>query len=99
MSISLTAMEGVQSDETISLAIIIAGVFIVTLIDSRSSGTFIDYDFDVKLNLAMCNTSTRTVTIAGGGTLLSEAVIQNFPFHYTKGQICYYLQSVAFDRL
>jgi hypothetical protein len=57
-------MEGVQGDETISLAVIIVGVLAVALVDSGSSSTFIEYDFVVKLNLPMRNTSTRSVTIA-----------------------------------
>jgi hypothetical protein len=76
MSISLTAMEGIQGDDIIFLCVVIGGVNAIALVDSGSSNTFIDYDFAVKLNLPMRNTTTRTVTVAGGGTLVPDAIVQ-----------------------
>jgi hypothetical protein len=77
MSISLTAMEGIQAEDTISLCVFIGGVNDIALVDSRSSNTFIDYDFAVKLNLPMHNTTARTFTVAGGGTLVTDKGIAN----------------------
>jgi hypothetical protein len=76
MSISLTAMEGIQGDDIIFLCVVIGGVNAIALVDSGSSNTFIDYDFAVKLNLPMRNTTTRTVTVAGGGTLVPDTIVQ-----------------------
>jgi hypothetical protein len=76
MSISLTTIEGIQGEDTISLYVVIGGVNAIALVESGSSNTFIDYDFAVKLNLPMRNTAARTVTVVGGGTLVTDAVVQ-----------------------
>jgi hypothetical protein len=84
MSISLSAMEGIQGEETISLCVVIGGMNATALVDSGSSNTFIDYDFAVKLNLPMRNTTARTVTVAGGGTLVTDVVVQQCTFSIQK---------------
>jgi hypothetical protein len=84
MSISLSAMEGTQGEETISLCVVIGGMNAIALVDSGSSNTFMDYDFAVKLNLPMRNTTARTVTVAGGGTLVTNAVVQQCTFSIQK---------------
>jgi hypothetical protein len=84
MSISATALEGIPGDETISLLVTIAGHQAIALVDSGSFSTFMDYDFAIKLNLQMRDTQARQVTVAGGGTLVTNAMIQKLPFHIQK---------------
>jgi hypothetical protein len=43
-----------------------------------------DYDFAIKLNLPMRNTTAMTVTVAGGGTLVTDAVVQQCTFSIQK---------------
>jgi hypothetical protein len=84
MSISVAALGGNSSDEIISLLIIIGGIQVVALIDSGSSSTFIDYEFAIKSNLPMRNTTARKVAVAGGGTLVTNSVISSCPFTIQK---------------
>ena len=84
MAISDTALSRVPTNETISLLIIIGGVPAVALVDSGSSNTFIDHAFAVKLNLPMRATTARPVSVAGGGTLITNVVISQCPFTIQK---------------
>jgi hypothetical protein len=81
MSISSAAAHGIAGNDTISLKMTIQGVTAITLVDSGSSSTFIDKAFAIKNDLSMRETVSRIVTVAGGGTLLSDAVISKC--HYS----------------
>lgn len=84
MYILVAALEGAESNETISLLINIGGKPAVALVDSGSSNTFIDYDFAVRMNMPMRETAARTVTVAGGGTLTTTSFIPSCPFTIQK---------------
>jgi hypothetical protein len=60
MSISIAALQGSPTDDTISLLISIGDIQAISLIDSGSSSTFIDYDFVIKKNLPVRNTTAQT---------------------------------------
>jgi len=76
MSILANDVQGTSSDDTISLEVTICGVHTRALIDSGSSNRFLDKDFAIKHNLPMQAAAARNVTVAGGGTLISNAVIK-----------------------
>jgi hypothetical protein len=59
MSISIAALQGSPTDDTISLLISIGDIQAISLIDSGSSSTFIDYDFVIKKNLPVRNTTAQ----------------------------------------
>jgi hypothetical protein len=80
MNISAAAYNGIPSDSTISLLLSIKGSKALALADTGSTNTFLDYKFAVKHNIAMETVQARKVTIAGGGTLILEAVARNCTF-------------------
>jgi hypothetical protein len=84
MSISAEALQGIAGDDTISLLLMIQGKPAIALVDSGSSSTFLDHTFAIKHNLSMRATPHRTVTIAGGGTLISDAVVTNCSYSIQK---------------
>jgi hypothetical protein len=84
MSLSANAVQGTSSDNTISLAVTILGVPAIALIDSGSSNTFLDKEFAIKHNLPMQSAPVKTVRVAGGGTLLSDATLHKCPIIIQK---------------
>jgi hypothetical protein len=84
ISLSADAVQGTSSDNTISLAVTILGVPAIALIDSGSSNTFLDKEFAIKHNFPMQSAPVRTVRVAGGGTLLSDAILHKCPIIIQK---------------
>jgi hypothetical protein len=84
MSISAEALQGIAGDDTISLLLMIQGKPAIALVDSSSSSTILDRTFAIKHNLSMRATPHRTVTVAGGGTLISDAVVTNCSYSIQK---------------
>ena len=52
----------------------------VALIDSGSTTSFINQDFAVKANCNMLPVKPRSISVAGGGLLISIAVIPKCEF-------------------
>jgi hypothetical protein len=86
MSISSAALQGVSANDTISLAVRIAGVQIIALVDSGSSNTFLDKEFVLRHNLHTLPTPARQVTVAGGGTLISDAIVPHCKYTIQRKQ-------------
>jgi hypothetical protein len=84
MSLSADAVQGTSGDNTISLAVTILGVPTIALIDSGCSNTFLDKEFAIKHNLPMQYAPVKTVRVAGGGTLLSDAIVHKCPIIIQK---------------
>jgi hypothetical protein len=84
MSISAEALQGIAGDDTISLLLMIQGKPAIALVDSGSSCIFLDRTFAIKHNLSMRATPPRTITVAGGGTIISDVVVTNCPYSIQK---------------
>jgi hypothetical protein len=80
MHISVSAYTGSPSESTISLLLKLKGAPAIALADTGSTNTFLDYKYAIKHNISMQPTTARTVTVAGGGTLVSEVVAKNCQF-------------------
>jgi hypothetical protein len=80
MHITAAAYTGSPGASTISLLLSISGQTAIALADTGSTNTFLDYNFAVKHNIAMQPAPSRTVTVAGGGTLISEWVARHCKF-------------------
>jgi hypothetical protein len=79
-NISSAAYNGIPSDSTIPLFLAIKGAQALALADTRSTNTLLDYKFAVEHNIAMEAVQARKVTVASGGTLISEAIARNCTF-------------------
>lgn len=86
MSISAHAVQGVSVNDTISLSVIIGGVQAIALVDSGSSNTFLDKQFVLRNNFPTNSTQARTVTVAGGGSLISDAIVPNCNYTIQRTQ-------------
>ncbi|XP_044318611.1 uncharacterized protein [Triticum aestivum] len=64
--------------------IYINGKRVVALPDSGSTSSFINQDFAVKANCQLLPVKGRTIAVAGGGKLLSTAVVPNYEFQMAK---------------
>jgi hypothetical protein len=80
MHITAAAYTGSPGASTISLLLSISGQTAIALADTGSTNTFLDYNFAVKHNIAIQPAPSCTVTVAGGGTLISEYVARNYKF-------------------
>jgi hypothetical protein len=80
MNISSAAYKGCPSDSTISLALPIGHTTAIAMADTGSTNTFMDKAFALKHNIGITSTTQRTVKVAGGGVLQSDAVAYNCPF-------------------
>jgi hypothetical protein len=80
MNISSAAYNGIPIDSTIPLLLAIKGAQALALADTGSTNTLLDYKFAVEHNIAMEAVQARKVTVAGGGTLISEAIARNCTF-------------------
>jgi hypothetical protein len=80
MHISAAAYTGSPSASTISLLLQMKGAEAVALADTGSTNTFLDHSFALKHNIPTKPAPRRTVTVAGGGILTSDAVALNQPF-------------------
>jgi hypothetical protein len=74
MMISAAAYTGSPSASTISLLLSLKGAQAIALADTGSTSTFLDPKFSIKHNIPLQSASARTVTVAGGGTLISDAI-------------------------
>ena len=81
MKVSTSAYTGTPSSDTISLSLKFGKLHAVALADTRSTNTFMYYEFAVQNNIPMTSVSAKTVTVAGGGTLISDAVATNCSFN------------------
>ena len=74
-----------QDASTIHVTSQINGKRAAALIDSRSTSSFINQTFVVKANCVLMPAAPRSVSVAGGGTLLSTAVVvPDCPFQLAK---------------
>ena len=80
MQISVAAYKGYPSDSTISLLLSFPGATAIALADTGSTNTFLDHTFAVKHNISITPVRKRIAMVAGGGTLISEAIAYNCEF-------------------
>ena len=88
MTISSQAYNGLVSDATISLLLHPKNTTAVALADTGSSSTFMNHDFAVKHNIPLTAASSRTVKVAGGGTLVSDSIAHACKFSNEGVQFC-----------
>uniref|UniRef100_A0ACD5VCY1 Uncharacterized protein n=1 Tax=Avena sativa TaxID=4498 RepID=A0ACD5VCY1_AVESA len=81
MHLSTHATDGTAGTATFSHILVIGGHKAVALVDSGSSNTFMDKNFAIKSNCHMQPATPKKLAIAGGGHLVSNAVIP--PLSYT----------------
>lgn len=72
MCISQNALQGTTRPDTFSVMILINGRRAVGLVDSGSTGTFMDQEFALKSKCPIHQTLAKKIVVAGGGELLSE---------------------------
>jgi hypothetical protein len=80
MHISAQAISGKNTGDTISVVICIGGKRGLALVDTGSTNTFIDVHFALKTNCEVINNNTKTVKVAGGGSLQSGGHIPEWDF-------------------
>jgi hypothetical protein len=80
LMISSHAAQGPSSATTFSVFVSIGGRRGISLIDSGSTNTFMDYTFASKINCSIAATSSQRVKIARGGHLNSSAMIDVIPY-------------------
>jgi hypothetical protein len=80
MHITAATYTGSPGASTISLPLSISGETAIALADTGSTNTFLDYSYAVRHNISMQPAPIRIVTVAGGGTLISELVAKNCKF-------------------
>jgi hypothetical protein len=80
MNITAAADTGTPSESTISLLLSINGAKALALANMGSTNTILDHKFAVKHNIAMQPAKARTIKVAGGGTLVSDAIAPNCSF-------------------
>jgi hypothetical protein len=80
MNISASAYHGCTSDSTVSLLLHLNKSTAVALADTGSTNTFMDYQYAVDHNIPLTQTKHRSVKVAGGGVLTSQAIAYNCPF-------------------
>ena len=88
MKISAAAYTGSPSHSTISLLLNLKGTTAVALADTGSTNTFMDYKFAVKQNILLTPVPAKTVTVAGGGILISEYIAHKCPFEIQGVEFC-----------
>jgi hypothetical protein len=64
----------------------IGGKQTIALIDSGSNASFVDFSFATTLNCTLTHSATSNITVAGGGKLISNSIIQNCHFSIAKHQ-------------
>uniref|UniRef100_A0A453NRI9 Reverse transcriptase n=1 Tax=Aegilops tauschii subsp. strangulata TaxID=200361 RepID=A0A453NRI9_AEGTS len=84
MFISAHAIGHQLAVPTPTAIIYINGKRAVALLDSGSTSSFINQDFAVKANCQLLPVKGRTIAVAGGGKLLSTAVVPNCEFQMAK---------------
>lgn len=77
MLISAEALHGIPGSDTISLSVRLGTTTAIALIDSGSTNNFMDKQFAVKHHLPLQKVSARNVQVAGGGFLISGAILPN----------------------
>jgi hypothetical protein len=80
MHISVQALSGASTGDTVAVTISIGGKRGLALVDTGSTNTFIDMKFALKTNCIVVNNSTKTVKVAGGGCLHSGGHIPDWDF-------------------
>jgi hypothetical protein len=80
MNILPAAYCGGPNDSTISLLLHFPNSSAIALADTGSTNTFMDYNFALKNKIPMEKTNHRTVKVAGGGLLSSDAIAYNCTF-------------------
>jgi hypothetical protein len=80
MNISAAAYCGGPNDSTISLLLHFPHASAIALADTGSTNTFMDYHFALKNKIPMEKKNQRTVKVAGGGLLSSDAIAYNCTF-------------------
>ena len=84
MFLSAFAMGQQLAVPTPTVIIHINGKKAVALLDSGSTTSFINQDFAVKANCNMLPVKPRKISVAGGGTLTSTAVVPHCQFQISK---------------
>jgi hypothetical protein len=77
LMLSAHAAQGTSSATAFSMIVIIGGKRGLTLIDSGSTDTFLDYTFVSKSNCSIITTTAKTVKVIGGGQLESNAITKS----------------------
>jgi hypothetical protein len=80
LMISTHAAHGTSFAATFSVVVTIGGKRGVSLVDSGSTDTFLDYSFASQSQAPIISTQSRTVKVAGGGTLNSNATTRLVPY-------------------
>jgi hypothetical protein len=80
MKILAAAYNGYPMASTISLLLFLQKTAAIALADTRSTTTFMDQEFATRHKIALTTTSPKTVTVVGGGTLISAAMAYNCKF-------------------
>ncbi|XP_015688048.1 uncharacterized protein LOC107303452 [Oryza brachyantha] len=88
MLISHTAIYGTSRPDTFAVLINIQGKRAVGLVDSGSTGTFMDHDFAHKSGCKMVPSAAKKVTIAGGGELLSDLQVPETNYTIQQEKFC-----------
>lgn len=101
MMISTIAENGVLGSNTFSLVVYINGKKVVTLVDSGSTNSFVDYEFAVQAECSLSYTKPMKVTVARGGQLQTDAMVDSLSYmaqdyHF---QDCFKLLKVGTYRL
>lgn len=84
MFISAFAMGHQMTVPTPTVVIHINGKRAVALLDSGSTSSFLNQDFAINANCQLLPVKPRTISVAGGGTLISDAVSPNCEFQLGK---------------
>lgn len=84
MFISAYALGHQSTVQTPTIIISVNGKRAVALLDFGSSSSFMNEKFAIKSNCHMLPRKPRAISVAGGGTLISAAVVPNCPFQIAK---------------
>jgi hypothetical protein len=87
MNISVVAYCGCPSNSTISLLLQFSKTLAIALADTGSTNTFMDLAFAKKHNIPLTPSKQQLVTVAGGGTLVSNAVSYDCKFNIQGHQL------------
>lgn len=86
LSISQSVVYGFDRPDTFSVLLKVNGRKAVRLIDSGSTGTFMDHKFALKSQCHLMNTKIKKVIVAGGGELKSELQVPEMDYEI-QGEI------------
>jgi hypothetical protein len=77
MLLSVEALHGIPGEGTLAIKITIENKQVVALIDSGNTNTFLDKSFAISHKLNLTPVSQKKVLVAGGGELISDAILPN----------------------